>query len=453
LSERIVGTVRESAVRILSGVEKNLAHSDLLLDAKLNQGGLGSKDRALLTELVYGSLRWQGRIDWILSRFLTQPPSSLALPLKIVLRLALYQLLFLSRIPEYALVHESVAIAKKLGGQKAGGFVNAVLRRAIREKDSVRWPDREKDLPSYLSVYGSHPLWLVKKWLSWIGPEGTEALLHANNQESPVVLRVNRLKTSRDELIRKIREQGVEAEPSRWSPLGIQLKNSSSVESVPGFAGGLFQVQAESSQLIGYLLQPKPGEKILDACAAPGGKATAIAELMNDQGQVIIIDISRRGLEKLRQNMRRLGLKSIEPVLADMTGELQKKSKHPYDRVLVDAPCTGLGTLRSHPEIKWHREEKDVSRLSKLQGEILKKAALMVKDKGVLVYATCTLTHEENRQVVESFLRDHQDFALEPVAEFLPGEAEALSSGPYFTALPHEHGTDGFFAARMRKVD
>jgi 16S rRNA (cytosine967-C5)-methyltransferase len=221
-----------------------------------------------------------------------------------------------------------------------------------------------------------------------------------------------------------------------------------------GYESGRFQVQGEASQLVGFLLGPQPGERILDACAAPGGKTTHIAELMRDDGEVAAADISTAGLEKIAANARRLGLNAIKTLVADFDRPLPPNlAAQRYDRVLVDAPCSGLGTLRAHPEIKWQRDQKDVSRLAELQRRILQRAAALLKPGGVLVYSTCTLTCEENENVIDDFLARHHGFVLDEAAEYLPEQAQSLSKGRYFLALPQRHNTDGFFAARMRKVN
>jgi 16S rRNA (cytosine967-C5)-methyltransferase len=224
------------------------------------------------------------------------------------------------------------------------------------------------------------------------------------------------------------------------------------VENLPGFADGLFQVQGEASQLVAYLLAPLPGERILDACAAPGGKITHIAELMKDTGELIALDNSARGAERIRENIERLNLHSIEIARADTTKELSGKLSVIYDRILVDAPCSGLGTLRSHPEIKWQRQDSDIRRLSGLQAKILERVAGYLKPDGVLVYSTCTLAREENELVVETFFAQHKEFELEDAARYLPAAAKHMARGGYFQALPQRDNTDGFFAARLRKV-
>ena len=443
---------RELAVEILLKVEKKNAYADILLDHSLKKGSLSSRDRALLTQLVYGALRWRGRIDWYLSQFLHRSLSGTNAYIRNLLRLTLYQLLFLDKVPDYAAVNEGVELAKRHGGARAGGLVNGVVRRILREKDKLPDPDPKDDAILYLSVRWSHPDWLVKKWLGYFGREETESLLKANNQESPLTLRANRLKGDRESLREKLRAGGFNAAPARWSPQGIQLKSAGAADQLPGFQAGLFQVQGEASQLIGYLVDPQPGERVLDACAAPGGKTTHLAELMGDNGELIVTDISVKGLEKLKHNVQRLGLTSVRPFAVDVSRGLTGALALPYDRILVDAPCSGLGTLRSHPEAKWQKDERDIRRLSKLQKKIVRRLSSYLKPGGILVYATCTLTREENEGVVEDFLDHERGFVLDNARDTLPREAKPMISGKHFLALPHKHNTDGFFAARMRKV-
>jgi 16S rRNA (cytosine967-C5)-methyltransferase len=266
------------------------------------------------------------------------------------------------------------------------------------------------------------------------------------------MLRVNSYRTNREGLLDLLINAGISAIAAQWSPAGIWVKSRSPADRLPGFREGLFQVQGEASQLIGYLLSPGKGERILDACAAPGGKATHIAELMADTGEVIALDKSERGIAKIQENAARLGLMSVRAAKSDVSHELSTEFRGPYDRILIDAPCSGLGTLRSHPEIKWHRNETDVKRLSRLQRSIVDQVTLYLKPGGVLVYATCTLTKDENETVVEDFLEHHKEFILDNAAGYLLESASALVRGSYYMALPHRHNTDGFFAARMTKV-
>ena len=444
--------VRELAAEILLKVDTRKAYADILLDHSLKKFPLPLRDRALVTQLVYGTLRWRGRIDWHIGGSVPRPLSQMNPYLRNLLRLTLYQLLFLDKIPDYAAVHEGVELAKRYRGPRAASLVNGVARRILRERDNLHIPALQDDPAPYLSISFSHPEWLVRKWLDYFGREETAALLKANNAESPLTLRANRLKGSRELLLETLRSKGFEATPTPWSPQGIQLKSVAAVDQLPGFQEGLFQVQGEASQLIGFLLDPKPGERVLDACAAPGGKTTHLAELMEDKGEVIATDVSARGLEKLKENVQRLGLKSSRAVAADVSEGLKGALAGPYDRILIDAPCSGLGTLRAHPEAKWHREERDTQRLSRLQKRILKGLFPYLKPGGILVYATCTLSREENEEVVEDFLSHQRDCGLEDAAGYLPLEAASLVREKYFLALPHKHNTDGFFAARIKKA-
>jgi len=444
--------VRQLACEILLKVDSQKAYADILLDHAFKRASLNERDRALLLELTYGTLRWRAKIDAHLSQQLSRSLTSTDAFVRNLLRVTLYQLLFLDKIPDYAAVNEAVQLAKIQRGSKTAGFVNAVLRNLLRQNKISRTAKVADDSIVALAAEYSHPEWLVRRWRDEFGQREACALMLANNQRAPVVLRVNRLKSSREELLARLLGEGIAASATPWSPDGILLESSGAVENLPGFADGLFQVQGESSQLVAYLLAPLPGERVLDACAAPGGKTTHIAELMKDSGELIAMDNSARGLERVRKNIARLNLHSIHVVKTDATKELVGELNAPYDRILVDAPCSGFGTLRSHPEIKWQRQEADIRRLSGLQSKILKRMANYLKPSGVLVYSTCTLAHEENEQVVEAFLAQHNEFELEDAARYLPEAAKHMVRGGFFQALPQRDNTDGFFAARLRKV-
>ena len=445
-------SVRWLASEILLKVDTRKAFADILLDQGIRTRRIEERDRALLTELVYGTLRWRGTIDARLSRHLRRPLVETDAVIRNLLRVTLYQLLFLDRIPDYAAVNDAVQIAKKHKGGKVAGFVNGVLRNFLRGKNVTAAPQAADDSIATLAVEYSHPEWLVKQWLEYFGLEAAKALMRANNERSPLVLRVNTLKSNRKAFLDLLEKNGITAVATRWSPQGVWVQSGSAVDGLPGFHQGLFQVQGEASHLVAYLLAPQPGERVLDACAAPGGKSTQIAELMKDAGEVMAVDISTRGIEKIRDNATRLGLTSIRARLSDASREFAGSFLGHFDRILVDAPCSGLGTLRSHPEIKWHRNPSDIERLSRLQEKILDRVASCLKPGGVLVYSTCTLTPDENEQIVESFLQAHREFELENAAGYLPEQAKPMAQGSYFMALPHRHNTDGFFAARMRKV-
>ena len=444
--------VRQLATEILLKVDTRKSYADVLLDYSLKDATLSKRDRAFVTELVYGTLRWRGKIDARLNLYLRDPLEDTDPFIRNLLRVAFYQLLFLDKIPSYAAVSEAVQIAKAHGGNKVAGFANAVLRSFLRENDKTAAAPAINDWQGVLATEHSHPQWLVKKWLDYFGREETEALMKANNKIAPLVLRVNSLTSSREALLAMLSKSGITAVATEWSPAGIWVKSRSQVNQLPGFQEGLFQVQAEASQLISYLLSPQRGERILDACAAPGGKTTHIAELLADTGELIALDKSERGIEKIRENLARLRLTSVCVAKSDVSHQLPMRLGSIYDRILVDAPCSGLGTLRSHPEIKWHRNETDIKRLSDLQERIVDRVVHYLKPGGVLVYSTCTLNKDENENIIEHFLERHREFVLDDAASYLPGAASSLICGSYYVTLPHRHNTDGFFAARMSKV-
>lgn len=445
-------SARGVATEILLKVDSQKAYADILLDHALKTTTLDVRDRALLTEIVYGTLRWRGTIDARLSRHLRRPLAEADPFIRNLLRVTLYQLSFLDKVPEYAAVNEAVELAKLRRGGKMAGFVNGMLRNILREKDSSVKTFPAGETCASLADVLSHPEWLVKRWIAEFGVEEAKALMRSNNEKAPLVGRVNSLKYAREDLLERFRSAGIEAKLTRASPQGILIESGPTIENLPGFVEGLFQVQGEASQLVTYLLAPQPGQRILDACAAPGGKSIHIAETLRDQGEVIALDPAPRGLDRIRENIARLQIVSIHAVRADSSRKLNGALGVPYDRILVDAPCSGLGTLRSHPEIKWQRGESDIKRLSQLQLKILANVAGLLKLDGVLVYSTCTLTREENEDVAEEFLHQHKEFELEDAARYLPDEARHMVRGKYFQALPHRDNTDGFFAARMRKV-
>lgn len=443
-------TARELALGILARVDHGAAYAGILLDNTLEQHPFSDPDRRLLTQLVYGTLRWRGRLDWVLGRLLERPLVKLEPALRNLLRLAAYELLFLDRVPAYATVNEAVSLARTHGGQGKASLVNAILRQITRQPRTAWTPDSSCGEPAQVTAFSSHPVWLAEMWRQQFGAERALALMAANNTEAPLVVRVNGLKIGRDELVERLRSHGIEAVPGMLSPQAVRLSHASSVAVLAEFREGLCQVQGEASQLAGFLLDVGPGMHVLDACAAPGGKATHLAELMRDRGEIIATDISVRGLEKLSDNALRLGLQSIRSYQGDAAQALPE-APGSFDRVLVDAPCSGLGTLRSHPEIKWRRQRKDVRRLSRVQRSILDRTAVLLKPGGILVYSTCTLSRDENEGVVESFLAAHENFHLDAAAPHLPEAAREMVSGEYFQALPHQHDTDGFFAARLRR--
>lgn len=431
---------REAAVFILREAERGSLIDPLLDDART---ALDSRDNAFLHELIFGVLRNRALLDWTLDRFSEKPVGRTDGDTRNILRLGLYQLLFLDRVPASAAVNTATEIAKERGGKS--GYVNGLLRTLERNKDNLSLPASDTPL-GRLSVLHSHPSWLVRRWIERYGSQTTEELLRNNNRHAPLVIRANRLKIARDELLAKLAEQGVEAKKTAYSLVGIEIVSSPGLTSLPAFKEGRFFVQDESAQLVGMLLGPQPGERVLDACAAPGGKATHIAELMGNSGEVVALESEKKRIGRISENSMRLGITIIKPVVGDAAVYKDKE----FDRVLVDAPCSGLGVLRRHPDGRWTKNEESIRERAKLQAKILAHCARLVKPGGVLVYATCTTEPEENEEVVKGFLAKHPAFTLDEPLPHLPPQAATLC-GPdrFFRTFPQESMMDGFFGARL----
>lgn len=440
---------RALALGVLLRVESGGVHADAALAAALAASALSGRDRSFASRLVYGTLAWQGRLDYQLARFVTRDLASLDPAVRGALRLGLYQLSLLDRVPAHAAVATSVELVKPTT-PAASGFVNAVLRRAVRDRDRLPLPDPTSDPTHHLAVAFSHPDWLVARWQARFGVASTRDLLAADNEAAPTTLRAH--PGERSALIARLEAAGVGCTPGRFAPDAVHIEGTDP-HALPGWRGGDFSVQSEASQLIAPILEPRAGLRVLDACAAPGGKANHLAELMDDRGLVVALDHRRRGAKTIAANARRLGLRSVAALALDACAAGSALSGAGFDRVLVDAPCSGLGTLRAHPEIRWRREPRDIERLAARQRDILEAVTPLVKPGGAIVYATCTLSAEENEGVVRAWLGAHPELVREAVTPFLPPDARALvdDDGALVT-LPHRDGLDGFYAVRARRV-
>lgn len=442
---------RETALRILYEINKNEAYSNISLNKYLNRKSLKEIDKAFITELVYGTLKWQLTIDWIISQFSNIKLKKLSDWILNILRIGVYQLLFMDKVPASAACSESVNLAKKYGHAGSVRYVNGVLRNIERGKGDIKFPEKDKDIVKYLEIKYSHPEWLVKLWLDYYGSCFTEALLKANNQVADVSVRVNTLKTTKEELINELKANGLEVLPGKYMKQALILTGPSSISRLEAFKKGLFQVQSESSMLVGQILDPQPGEFIIDVCSAPGGKATHIAEIMKDKGTILARDIYEHKLELIKEAALRLGLNSIKTEIWDAVNTDEKYIKK-ADRVLVDAPCTGLGIIRRKPDIKYSKIGKDIKSIAELQIKILKASSHYVKPGGVMVYSTCTISPEENNNVVEAFLSEVKDFCLEDFSDKLPENLDRYGyKEGYMQLYPNVHETDGFFIAKFRR--
>jgi 16S rRNA (cytosine967-C5)-methyltransferase len=435
---------------------------DVLLERALESSSFDFRDRGLVQELTYGVLRRLMTIDWRLEPVLEKPLSRLPLVVQMLLRLGAYQIIFLDRIPQSAAVNESVKLAKMQAralGRDWSGFVNAVLRQLIRAPVPP-WPAVEAGAAKALAVRYAVPEWLSARWIGRLGIALAEAVCEQSSRVPPVTLRVNRLKISREEYLAMLHGARVSAKPSSISPVGIILEEGRPIPSLPGFQEGFFYVEDEAAQLIPPLLDLRPGQVILDACAAPGGKATHIAELIRDQGTVYALDRVAGRLALLRRNCARLGIKSVVPLAGDarhpsawVQAIEEGRARFRVDRILVDAPCSGLGVLRRHPEAKWRKDSAGFERHHRLQVEILNAVAPCLRPGGVLVYSTCSTEPEENEAVVEEFCRTNADFRRESVAPWLPSEARGfLTRQGDLSTIGNRHSMDSFYAARLMKA-
>ncbi|WP_429884614.1 16S rRNA (cytosine(967)-C(5))-methyltransferase RsmB [Geoalkalibacter halelectricus] len=443
---------RHAAFDILRQVEDG-AFADLALDSALRRLKLNDpRDRALLTELVYGVLRRRGRLDFALSRCCRQPLAKLEPAVLRLLRLGAHQLLHLERIPAHAVLNETVNLARRLGLERATGLINGVLRRLAREHHDLAWPDAATAPRAHLEQALSLPGWLAGYLLDQFGHEEACLLAQALLEPAPFTLRANRLKTTRAELLESLAATGHEARATRYTEDGLILEKRGPA-ALPGDAEGLYQVQDQASQLIAPLLGARAGESILDACAAPGGKTTHLAALTDNRAKILALDLHPQRVDLINQGAARLGCAGIQARAWDMGHTPDFVPPGSLDRILVDAPCSGLGVLRRNPEIRWRRRHQDLCALAALQSAILAAAAPLLRPGGALLYAVCTFTREETEEVIAAFLEKHPDFVREDLREQTPASwQELFDEHGALRTLPHRHdGMDAFWAVRMRK--
>ena len=450
------------ATRVLERVERSQAYADIALHQALARSPLSGVDRALTTELVYGTLRWRGRLDYFLSQVLNQELATLDPLIATILRLGAYQLMFSDRIPASAAVDQAVRSTKAVGNQRATGLVNAVLRRLTREWQTIVPPRLEDDPIEHLVHALSLPEWMARRFLELYGPEGAAEFAKACNQPAPVTARVNQTRTDRDTLLATIQESFPKARAGRFAPHAIILGHIGDLGRDPAFRDGLYCVQDEASQLVIEMLDPEPGEVILDTCAAPGSKTTAIAERLDGKGLVLALDRNARRLKLISQTVRRLDLAGVHTQKRDATLPLtdlvipgREDNNEPvlFDRILVDAPCSGLGVLRRNPDSRWRVREGDPAKLAVIQQKILIRAAAVLRRGGTLVYSTCTVLPEENEDQIQRFLEQNPNFRQVPGAEMPPCVGALVDKSGTLRLTPNEHGTDGFFAARLERIE
>lgn len=443
---------RRAAFEILQKVEQG-AYSDLALDTLLNRNrGTDPRDRALLTELVYGILRMRGKLDFALKRVSRQPFTKLEPAARHLLRIGAYQLLELDRIPARAAVNETVELARRMDFERLAGLVNGTLRSLDRQRDEIPWPQPEQ-VRDYLQYICSLPLWLAREIMSQFPNVEARALGESLCSAAPMTLRINNQRVERDTFLRGIHEAGHQVRNCRYAPDGV-IFEARGESPLPGDIEGWYQVQDEASMLISHLLDPQPGERILDACAAPGGKTTHIADLTQNRADILALDKHPQRVRLLEQGAVRNGCTSIEARQHDLEEVPVFLEPESFDRILVDAPCSGLGVLRRNPESRWTRKANDLKELAALQTRILQNVALLVRPGGLLLYSLCTFSRAETFGVVDEFLAQHKNFVLEPLQEHVPPEWQTLlGARGELRTFPHLHdGMDAFFAVRLRRL-
>jgi len=447
-----VSPARRLAAEVLLRVEQGGAFANLALDGALRSAGvLEPREAALCTELTYGTLRWQLELDRAIAAHSARPPAELDAPLRAALRIAAFELLHHPRVPARAAVDQGVELVRELGLARAAGYANAVLRRLSETRAPPPAPSKEADPIGHIAATTAHPRWLIERWARWLGADEAEKLAAANQRQAAAVVRAARRRATREQVQEALRKSGIESEPGRYSPDALVLApGAPPALDIDGHEQGLFQAQDEAAQLVSLYAAPPAGASVLDACAAPGGKACHLAEL--GAGSVLAVDLHARKARNIEEAASRLGLAEVRALAGDAT--LPLPGEGPFDLALVDAPCSGLGTLRRHPEVKLRRTPEDVDRVAALQARLLAQVSRSVKPGGLLVYAVCTLTPEESDEQVERFLAANPDFHPErpPHGWALPAaDADCLDEQGRLRIFPHRTGTDGFFAVRLRK--
>lgn len=440
---------RELAFKILYDIFSNQAFSNISIKKHLSKE-INPKEENLVREIVYGVLENDLYLNYIISRASKIPLRKIHPKILIILKIGIYQLVFMDRIPSSAAVNESVKLAKVHGHKGTIAFVNGVLRNISRSKEKFMEID-EKDRLSYISIKYSHPKWLVDRWIKEFGEEFTESLCRENNSYSKLNIRVNALKINKYELKNRLEGHGFKIKEGKYCHDILIIENPLRLTETEEYRLGYFIIQDESSALVGQIMNPNEGSVVLDLCSAPGGKATHIAQIMKNKGKILSMDFYEHRIRLIEDNAKRLGIDIIEAFTGDAT-KFNKSLKNIADYVLVDAPCSGFGLIRRKPEIKWYRREEDIEELTKIQRNILNNAKEYLKVGGILIYSTCTIEKDENINMVNQFIEENKNFRLVNFEDLVKGleEEESMKHG-FIQLYPHIHNTDGFFIAKMIK--
>ncbi|HLR41820.1 MAG TPA: 16S rRNA (cytosine(967)-C(5))-methyltransferase RsmB [Pseudogracilibacillus sp.] len=444
------GNIRKEALEILLRIEKSGSYSHLLIDQAIQQGKIAKIDEQLLTEIVYGTLERKLTLDYYLAPFI-QKQKKLQDWVRMLLRMSVFQMEYLDNVPTYAIINEAVEIAKQKGHKGIANVVNGVLRNVQRQ--GVRDLNLIEDKVERLAIATSHPLWLVRRWVAEYGFEITKEMCERNVTKKPLHLRVNRLKNNREAVLQALEAADIEASASPYIEEGIVVTKGNVLKTNLLQTGDI-TIQDHSSMFAAKSLDVTPQMQVLDTCSAPGGKATYIAELMDNEGKVYAYDLHKNKIKLIDKNVKRLGLTNVNTQAQDARTLSEVHEEKSFDRIIVDAPCTGLGVLRSKADIKYNKQEKDIDNLQQVQLAILNEVAPLLKDNGKLVYSTCTVNKTENNDLVKSFLNEHKEYEVDEA--YVKQAAEQLGEKALITAegvqlFPQTMNADGFFITRFVK--
>ncbi|MBA4366180.1 MAG: 16S rRNA (cytosine(967)-C(5))-methyltransferase RsmB [Desulfobacterium sp.] len=445
---------RQTALQILNTLDQKKGTLDHALENLLEKKEeISKKDRSLTHSLVFGVTRWRNKLDWIIGHYSKTPLRKMDPAVLNILRIGIFQILYMDRIPDSAAVNTSVELGKLSNPPWVTKFINGLLRNVARHRSDIPFPSMEADFAKYLSISCSFPLWLIEKWLARYTREETAAMCEAANKIPPITIRTNTLKITREKLEKALVTEVKTIEPTPYSPFGLRLTAPKTpISQLEAFQNGWFQVQDEAAQIVSMLMAPKPGQKVLDACAGLGGKTAHLAQMMNNQGQLIALDNNTQKLQKLKNEMNRLGVHIVETCPFDLLHHPKNHLSGQFDHVLLDAPCSGLGVIRRNPDIKWEESKKDLDSYQKRQILFLSNLVDLLKPGGRLTFAVCSTETEETDQVVESFLNHHLDFQLEDRHKELPcAMTPIIYHDRRLTTYPHRDSMDGFFSVCFRK--
>ena len=432
--------VRLTAVKSLIKIlEQNKASDEVINSYAEKVSSIGE-----LINLTVGTVKFKLTLDFFIEKISSRPLKKISPPVKNILRAAIYELEYL-KTPDYAVINSYVEISK-LYDKNSSGFVNGVLRNFLRKKDEINFPSIEENPVKAISIKFSHPEWLIERWIKTYGLDETIKICEFNNKIPIISIRINTLKASKTEVMDLFKENNVEFTESLISDECLILKNQGNIKKIVGFKEGYWAVQGESSSLVAKILDPREGDRILDLCAAPGGKTAHIADLMGNSGEILAVDISKDRIKRIKENCERLGITNVKTVVSDAA----TLSDRHFDRILIDAPCSNTGVFSKRPDARWKRTPTDIKNLTKIQLEILQNASNLLKEEGTLVYSTCSIEPEENILLVQEFLKNNKDFAFEDISKQFTCK-EAGQEG-YIKILQSEYNIDGFFIAKLKKL-